>query len=189
MGHIEMLLMYLLNYRVEVVHDLPGAEVPLETIYYPDASREGGKDGLLVKISPCDASAWLGVFAFGSVGFTGVLSCPDPWTVCVVSRGDGYFVQTNRPDEWSRVACYPITDVRPVSDVGILVFANYTGLVAYGADGLRWRTSRLSYDGLKLGEISGECLRGLAWDAPSGTEVEFVVNLRTGSHIGGADVT
>src|SRR5262245_48699517 len=108
---------------------------PATHYYYPGASTEGGRDGLWLAIRPDDGDPWTGTFAFGRSGASGVFTMPSPHHLCVVASGAGYIVDARAPTCWEEVHADPITDVRPVPACGILVFADFVGLIAYGADG------------------------------------------------------
>jgi hypothetical protein len=158
-------------------------------MYFPGASETGGRDGLLVAVIPTAAPPWIGVFAGGyasSSVLSGVFSCPDGRSLCVVSSGRGYIVRVDDPEIWMELRSFPITDVRAISEGDLLVFADFTTLAAYGQLGLVWVTEQLSWDGLKLTEVTPELIRGTAWDSPRDREVEFVVDVRTGRHQGGS---
>jgi len=58
----------------------------------------------------------------------------------------------------------PVIDIRPVPALGILVFADYTTLVAYGRTGLAWKTKRLTWSDLKITETTDAFIEGEFWD-------------------------
>jgi hypothetical protein len=76
--------------------------------------------------------------------------------------------------------------VRVVRERGLLVFADYLVLTAWGRNGKLWATERLSWDGLRITEVTADEVRGFGWEAPADREVAFVVDLATGRHRGGA---
>jgi hypothetical protein len=178
---------FLHSYECEQLDEIPDSSLPRH--FYPGATTEGGGDGILVKVRPEHGQAWLGMFAFGRAspkGLSGLYTTPDPERFCVIAGGDGYFVTADQPERWDGVEVNPITDVRPVSARGIIVFADYTQLCAYGAVGLVWKTNRLAWDGLKITEITSTSIIGEFWDAASEAKASFVVNLASGTHEGGA---
>lgn len=156
--------------------------------YYPGASTQGGRDGILVEVRPQSGQAWLGTFAFGQVtpkGVSGIFTTPDPQRLCAVSRGEGYLVSATTPTVWEAIRATPIIDVQPVRAQGIIVFADYTTLVAYGETGVKWKTKRLAWDSLKITEITDAFIKGEFWDIRSEATANFVVDLATGKHEGG----
>jgi hypothetical protein len=176
------------DYQVELI-DLPPASEAVRHIYFPGAVKEGGRDGLIVKFTPKEGQPWIGTFAFGYASpkaLTGVFSCPDKQSACVVAAGAGYIIRVNNPNTWEAVRSYPIVDVLVITERLLLVFIDFTTLAAYGPEGVAWKTARLSWDGLKVTEVTQEHIKGLAWDSPQGREVEFFVDVQTGHHQGGS---
>jgi hypothetical protein len=156
--------------------------------YYPGASNEGGRDGVLLEVRPEGGQPWFGTFAFGQIAPnlpSGIFTMPDPRLLCVVANGEGYLVFTNVPTSWERVRVTPIIDVRPIRAHEIIVFADFTRLVAYGNSGIKWQTRRLCWDNLKITDVTDTSITGEAWDFHSGTTKQFVVDLATGLDDGG----
>src|SRR6266851_9638550 len=86
-------------YECEQLAEMPGS-LSLAHYYYPGASREGGRDGIIVEVRPAHGQLWLGTFAFGQIapkGPSGIFTTPDPDRLCVVARGEGYFVSASTP--------------------------------------------------------------------------------------------
>jgi hypothetical protein len=50
---------------------------------------------------------------------------------------------------------------------------------------LRWKTRRLTSEGLRLGEVRDGKLQGWGWEMRTDREVEFRIDLATGEHEGG----
>lgn len=174
------------SYECERLTETPRATQP--HYYYPGASPRGGGDGILIEVRPQNGQMWLGTFAFGRLtaqAVSGLFTTPDPERFCVVSKGEGCIVSAANPTEWEAVRATPIIDVRSVRAQGIIVFANFTELVAYGPAGIKWRTKRLTWDSLKIIEVTDTSIKGEFWDMRSETIANFVVDLETGTHQGG----
>src|SRR5712691_8532702 len=134
-------LLFPMKYRVEL-RDALDAD-GMQRFYYPGASLDGGRDGLIVEVQPANARHWLGVFAFGEASdalLSGIFSTPCDDVVCVVSSGKGYLVHADKPEWWSEVPVWPITSVRQLTESGLLIFVDFTSLTAWGANGLAWRS-------------------------------------------------
>jgi hypothetical protein len=177
------------TYQCDELAETPQPAV-LPHYFYPFASTEGGRDGIFVEVCPEHGHPWQGTFAFGHVapkGASGIFTTPDPLRVCVVAKGAGYFVSASEPTSWELVRVTPITDVRPVHAQGIIVFASFTDLVAYGRTGIKWRTKRLSWDNLKITEVTDNLIRGESWDIRSEAVAYFLVDLATGTSQGGVE--
>ena len=157
--------------------------------YYPGGTPEGGQDGLIVDVSPRTAQSWIGIFAFGKLapkGRDGLYTWPDPRVLCVVSRGHGYLVRVDEPAKYETIRVNPILDVIPVASRRIVVFANYTELVAYGEAGPVWVSDRLSWDGITITAVTHEYIEGKVWDPRDEADVAFRVDLTNGRHEGGS---
>lgn len=175
------------QYTIEELQELPSGLTKVKHIYFPTGSEKGGRDGFLIKINPRLGDPWLGTFAFGSFpkAITGIYSCPDEKLMCVISAGEGYIIRTDNPAIWEEIKVCPILDVRLIALRRLLIFADFTSISAYGSEGLEWTTDRLSWDGLRLAEVTPDYIKGFGWDAPREREVEFLVNVETGFHEGG----
>jgi len=143
-------------------------------------------DALLVEVTPYEGGPWRGAFLQGLDGVSGLFATPSPTTLCVIARGAGYWVPVFSPTDFLEVRCNPVKSVFAVPHRSIVVFASYTELAAYGPSGMLWLTDRLSWDGLKITEVTAQHVRGLAWDSPANREVPFVVDVETGKHEGGS---
>jgi hypothetical protein len=142
----------------------------------------------MLEVTPLKGPTWIGTFAVGNIaktGVTGIFTMPNPLEVCVVARGQGYLVNVAAPTTWESIRAVPITDVRPILQHNLVIFASFTALFAYGLTGLAWRTKRLAWDGLTLVTVSKDSIRGEYWDYASDTKKDFVVDLQTGNHVGG----
>jgi hypothetical protein len=91
------------------------------------------------------------------------------------------------PNIWEPVLCTPILDVRAILAQQVIVFANFTELLAYGQTGIGCRTTRLSWDSLKITEVTDTFIKGEFWDLRREAMATFVVDLATGSHEGGIE--
>jgi hypothetical protein len=105
--------------------------------------------------------------------------------MCAVAGGYAYMIDTRSPERWQQVGYRPVTEVRPIPAAGLLVFVSFHSVEAWGVAGRLWQTARLSWEGLRLGEATETELRGWGWEMRTDTEMEFVVDLRTGKHTGG----
>jgi len=175
------------HYVCEVLSELPGGAVPRH--FFP-GSKASGQDGVIVRVRPEGADVWIGMFAFGMFGKAGisrVLSLPDPERLCAVARGAGFVVSASEPDKWETVRAIPITDVQVIPTAELVVFANFTEMVAYGANGVRWCTKRIAWDGLKIVDIGEQRIVGEYWDIRDDAMRTFEVDLETGAVQGGVE--
>jgi hypothetical protein len=179
------------HYSIERDVFLPSVHGIVPVYYYPGASRSGGRDGIWLGITPDEGTAWIGVFASGSWrGISGIYSCPDGKSLCVVSDGLGYIVRTDAPEICEEIGP-PIREAKALPEVELLVFRDDTGLFAYGPDRRAWTTEPIALDGLTIDAIDGNTLRGHALvegditDADYVKWVDYAVDLVTGKRTGG----
>jgi hypothetical protein len=166
-------------FQVEVLRELPGQAAGLH--YFP-AARHHDCDGVLLRVTPDGMAGWSGLFAAQPSGRykSGVYSCSDANALCVVSNGAGYMLDVREPDGYQEISTSPVLDVVAAVEAGVLVFANYTDVLAWDGKGRRWLAERVSYDGIRDLHADGGALRGLAW-SPTDGEHPFTLDLATGS--------
>jgi hypothetical protein len=107
-----------------------------------------------------------------------VVGWPDEESFCVIKTGTGVVVRASDPRADREIDAFPICDVLPVGEHGMVVFADFTNLSAYGPDGLVWRSDRLVMDELQILGYEGETLRVSGYVAD--TFPEFAVDIATG---------
>lgn len=179
------------EWRAEVL-ERPPLIAPARQFVYPRqvAGEEEtlARGALLLMVRPAAGGDFLATCARGFADArmpTGVFGCPRPRDMCAVAGGYAYVVDTEAPEKCVQVPLRPVVEVRSLVEHGLLVFAGFHSLVAWGREGLAWATNRLSWEGIRLTGVAGDELRGFGWDLQTDTELEFAVNLRTGKHSGG----
>jgi hypothetical protein len=173
-------------YDVELLTELPATD--LARFYFPGAHRDGGRDGILLKVTCPGRAPWIGIFGFGintGVSTTAVYAMPNPFELCVVTRGAGYLVNAETPTTWCCIGAEPVTDVRVVTEHGIVVFVDLTRLTAYGAAGVRWESDRVAWDDPKIVDVTRDLIIGEYSDYAHGGISRFTVELATGKTSGG----
>jgi hypothetical protein len=171
------------DYAVEEFGDFPGTGALREPLlYFPRPKSRAEHNGDWLKIKAKSGKTCVGVFAFGPGSRTAVMSTPEPNTVCVVSKGAGYLVNSEDPEQWEEVGVCPVTDFRPMLKNKLLVFSDFTRLAAYGKDGLVWRSPRVCWDELKITRVTNESIEGTGYDPTNSLkpEMQFTVDLKTG---------
>lgn len=177
-----------LSFPHDFACELPSELPPGQVRRFPPAQR-AGQDGVLVRVTPSSGDAWTGMFAFGTAGPhpSVIVAMPDPNKLCVVARGKGYLVDARRPHAWEAIEATPVTDLRAAAAAGLVVFATHVDLVAYGRDGVRWRTPRLGWDRLHIISVHERTLVGEGFDVRDGSTQRFDVDLTNGIARGGLD--
>ena len=93
--------------------------------------------------------------------------------------GSGAVVRSNAPKETYDIASFPITDLFVVPSHSMVVFADFTNLAAYGADGLIWRSPRLALDELAITGAVGDVLHVTGFFGGR-SDIPISVDLQTG---------
>ena len=175
--------------------------LPSRQFVYPVEVEEVERGALEVLVKPesSDANPLVGenalpFLATCALGFSGPLapsgiwSCPHPAWMCAVSGGYAYLIDTGEPTRWEQVEYRPVIEIRALPEHGLLLFAGFHSLLAWGRDGKAWRTGRLSWEGLRITGVEGNTLVGFGWEVKTDQELEFEVDLTTGQHRGGGYV-
>ncbi|MDE3106139.1 MAG: hypothetical protein KGK08_13290 [Acidobacteriota bacterium] len=147
------------------------------------------RGALRVLVRPAAGGGFLATCA---LGFTnpgmpsGIYTCPNPAELCAVAGGYAYLVQTTEPERCTHLGMRPVVQVLPLPGLSMLLFVGFHTVLAWGREGQLWETARLSWEGLRLGEIVAGTLHGHGWDLMTDREVPFTVDLATGQHQGGS---
>lgn len=143
-------------------------------------------DWLCLKLQDYEGGSWTGEFEPGVEGISGLYATPSESVLCVVARGQGYWVPVHTPQAYEVIPSTPIKKVIAVPKAELMIFVDFVRLTAYNPDGFAWQTESLSWDGLKIVEVLRHEIKGVAWDAPDNKEVLFSVDVKNGSHTGGS---
>jgi hypothetical protein len=139
-----------------------------------------------LRIQPFSSQAWAGRFQEGAEGITGTFATPAADIICVIARGNGYWVPVLEPTNFQMITSVPIREALSVNSRRLLLFVDYTALAAYGPRGRVWVTRDLSWDGLQIEKITRDVILGSGWDSPAARRVQFSVDLITGAAHGGS---
>jgi hypothetical protein len=153
-----------------------------DDLHYFPPGRLHNQDGVLLRVIPELGVPWTGVFASEPSGRykTGVYSCPNPNSFCVVANGAGYMLNANDPMGYEELPISPILTIVPETEAGLLIMANYTDVLAWDDAGRRWLAERVSFDGIKNLEIKSGAVCGMAWSPVDG-DYPFALELATGT--------
>jgi hypothetical protein len=170
------------SWQVEVLEARPLILPSRHYVYPRDAEEvERGALEVLIKVDgmlPFLASCALG-FRDPAVP-TGLWSTPESEKICAVSGGYAYLIDTAAPERFTMIPYRPVLEVRPVVDVGLLLFVGHRSILAWGKDGQAWESERLSDEGVTLAGVEDGILRGMGWRMIVDKEIPFALDLRTG---------
>jgi hypothetical protein len=114
---------------------------------------------------------------------TGLWSCPNPDEICAVSGGYAYIISTTDPTRFTMAPYRPVLEIRPIADLGLLLFVSHHSILAWSATGQAWQSEKLSDEGLTITDLEAETLHARGWNMLSDKETPFTLDLRTGLRI------
>jgi hypothetical protein len=146
------------------------------------------RGALLLDIKPHAAPNFLATCALGfrdpSLP-TAIFSCPRPDDLLALAGGYAYLIDTQLPGRCLHLPLRPVTAILSAPEAGVILLAGFHHALALDANGIRWQSARLSWEGLTLNEIRDNQLHGLGWNMPTDRELPFTLDLDTGAHTGG----
>ena len=116
---------------------------------------------------------------------TGIFACPRANDLLAVAGGYAYLIDTLAPEHCLHLPLRPVTQILPAPTAAMILLAGFHNVLAIDANGLRWQSARLSWDGITLTHVDADHLHGTGWNLHTDREVPFTVDLLTGAHTGG----
>ena len=150
-----------------------------------DAMNRGA---LLLDVKPAAAANFLATCALGFREIslpTAIFACPHPDHLLAVAGGYAYVIDTLAPDHCVHLPLRPVTQILSAPSAGLILLAGFHNVLALDANGLRWQSERLSWEGISLTHTDAHHLHGTGWNLHADRDVPFTVNLLTGEHEGG----
>jgi hypothetical protein len=150
----------------------------------PVPSDQEVADGPILEVRPANGVAWTGVF-YGDYGHPPaapgrLLGWPDGVSLCVVWEGGAAVVRSDDPTATYEIEpIHPITGVFSVPERRMTLFADFTHIAGYGADGLIWTSPRLALDDLTISGVDGDVIIATGFFGGAGQE-PISIDLHTG---------
>jgi hypothetical protein len=159
---------------------------PVRQFTYPHAVA-GEEDAmargaLFVDVQPRTGGSFLAMCALGFAGngmIRGVWAAPEPDEMCAVAGGYAYLIDTAAPERSQMLPLKPVVEVRPLPELGLLLFVGFHHLYVRGRGDVAWQSERLSWEGVTVTRVEGAVVHGLGWDMKADVEVPFSVDLAT----------
>jgi hypothetical protein len=169
--------------RFHLLPGLPPYGAPAEPFSATGMGTQS--EGFVVSFCPRSGESWVGNFQPGLSNFSAAENHPDGHRVIVVSGGQGYVVD---PDDRKRWESFGADVVQILHAGDLLVFGTGVDFVAIGHEGIRWRTRRVSWDGMRNVNVapSGRLIEGEAWSPLDDEWTRFEVDTNTGHVVGGS---
>jgi hypothetical protein len=143
-------------------------------------------EGFVVEFTCATGRKWVGNFQRGLNGASGVLDALGRTDQAIVlAKGQAYVVEPAIA-VLARSFGGQITDVFSVAGRDSMIFGNGLWFECIGPNELRWRTRRISWDGMMEVALGEEKLRGRAFNPIDDTWSPFEVDLDSGEVTGGS---
>lgn len=81
----------------------------------------------------------------------------------------------------------PIIDAVVIGSNNLIILANYTHLIAWEFDKMKWQSKRLAWDGFEIIEVSTKSIIGKYFDVRTDNFELFEVDILTGNSKGGVE--
>jgi hypothetical protein len=150
-----------------------------------DALNRGA---ILLEVRPASGGLFLATCALGFRDPnlpSGVWACPAPDDLLAVAGGYAYLVNTLKPETCIHLPLRPVTQIISSEAEGLLFLAGFHEVIAIDANGQRWKSARLSWEGVTISGVRDGKLHGIGWNMPADRDVPFTIDLATGAHEGG----
>jgi len=138
----------------------------------------------VIRIRRVDGMEWVGLFAGGIYGLTGVYACPNPDQVCAVVDGSGYLVDTRTPSNYQVLPMQPVRVLKRVNETGSVLCSGFVDLLLIDENGLPWVSDRLCLDDLHVRNIDRSTINCTGRQMEE-DEAWFSVWLETGQLVSG----
>ena len=161
-------------------------------LYVPGEDDAMQRGALLLDVKPATGANFLATCALGfrdpSLP-TGIFACPRADDLLAIAGGYAYLIDTLAPDHCLHLPLRPTTQILPVPAAHLILLAGFHSILAIDANGLRWHSARLSWEGVTMTEVRDNHLYGTGWNLHTDREVPFAIDLSTGAHEGGGFTT
>jgi hypothetical protein len=157
-------------------------------LYVPGEDDAMARGALLLDIKPASHPNFLATCALGfrdpSLP-TGIFACPRADDLLAVAGGYAYLIDTLNPTHCLHLPLRPTTQILPAPSADLILLAGFHHVIAVDADGLRWQSARLSWEGVTMTTVDAHHLHGTGWNLHTDRELPFSIDLATGHHTGG----
>ena len=157
-------------------------------LHVPGEEDAMARGALLLDIKPARGANFLATCALGfrdpSLP-TGIFACPRADDILALAGGYAYLINTLAPEHCLHLPLRPVTQVLPAPAAELILLAGFHNVLALDANGIRWQSTRLSWEGVAMTHVDATHLHGSGWNMQTDREVPFSIDLTTGAHQGG----
>jgi hypothetical protein len=156
---------------------------------WPEQFSAGGhgthREGFVVEFAPEGKPTWVGNFQLGLTGYSAVLPNLEETSLIVIAGGQAYMID---PEKRRLLTAFggTLNMALAVPQMNLFLMGNGIWLEAWDNSGMRWRSRRISWDGMWDLRIENGRVKGSAWSPFDDREYPFAVDLKTGAVEGGS---
>ena len=145
---------------------------------FPQGGTQAFREGLVVQFDTGDGAPWTGNFQRGWDVLDKVLLPPGGGQVIVIAGGQFYLVDPVARKTLGQTMGINYAEVHPSHNAVLL--GTLTHFEAWRADGLWWKSPRISWDGIRNVRVKDNQLTGEAYTPLGDTWHPFTLDLLTG---------
>jgi hypothetical protein len=173
-----------MDFALEALTGLP-AYGPLATSFSP-AGKQLHAEGLVVRFMASDGASWVGNFQRGGMDYDRIDHHPNGKDALIIASGQGYVVDPVNQRLVGLLGGGIVDLFDHPSQRAVVLNQQNLSFVAIGAAGNIWQSRRISWDGFRHIAVVGSKLSGEAWSPHNGEWCPFVLDLQTGTVVGGS---
>lgn len=117
---------------------------------------------------------WCGIFGAGTQRYEGKIIELSEGEFAILVAGKLYRVNANSKQLAFASEQDDLTDVIYAPDRDLLVGCDYTTLYVFGPQGLKWKSERVSWDGIELVDVTDGRVNGFVLDLSNDVEGEIM---------------
>jgi len=138
----------------------PPLIAPARQFVYPQriAGEEDAmaRGALLLDVKPASGANFLATCALGfrdPALPSGVFASPRADDLLAVAGGYAYLIDTIAPQTCLHLPLRPVTQILSSPETGLILLAGFHHVLAVDANGIRWQSARLTWEGITLNEV------------------------------------
>jgi hypothetical protein len=140
-------------------------------------------EGFVVEFFPDSERSWIGNFQRALTKFDAVFEHPDNFSLGVIAGGECYVINPDKK-ECSEYFGGWFQSLRAIPEKHLVILGTPIDFIALGSSGVLWKSSRLSWDGIRNVRLDGEELFGEVCCLDD-TWIPFSLSITSGKHTGG----
>jgi hypothetical protein len=173
-----------MDFAAEALTALPAYGSP--AMSFSPTGEQLHSEGLVVRFTASDGASWVGNFQRGEMAYDRIERHPNEKDALIIAGGQGYVVNPVNQHLVGLLGGGIVDLFDHPSQRAVVLNQQNLSFVAIGAAGNIWQSRRISWDGFRSVKTVGTTLSGEAWSPHNDDWRPFVLDLQTGSVVGGS---